>query len=268
MSSRIVALPMYREQPAALEAFWQGLRHHLEREELAGVPDVLTAPSDLGEHWLDPSVLLSQACGYPLVDHLAGRVRLVGTPRYAAAGCDGAFYRSRIVVRAEDPAGSIADLQGRRAAFNASDSQSGYNCLRAMVAPLARGGRFFEAAIETGSQRCSLAALQQGEADVAAVDCVSFALLADAEPRSVAGLRTLCWTKPTPGLPLVTALDTSDDDLFRLRRAFAAACRDSALAACRAALRLDGLEILPFGAYDVCRNMAAEAIERGYPVLA
>ncbi len=38
-------------------------------------------------------------------------------------------------MRSDDEAASIADLRGRRAAFNSTDSQSGYNAFRALIAP-------------------------------------------------------------------------------------------------------------------------------------
>ena len=85
-----------------------------------------------------PASILSQTCGYPYATRLRGRVRLVATPVYRAEGCDGARYRSVLLVRADDRAENLADLRGRRVALNADDSQSGHNALRAAVAPLAQ----------------------------------------------------------------------------------------------------------------------------------
>lgn len=189
--TRPASLPMYHAPADALAAFWAGLRAHMRREGLADVPERLATPGPLREHWLDPDLLLSQTCGYPLATALAGRVQLVGTPRYAAEGCDGPCYRSLVLVRDRDPARAVADLRGRRAAFNERDSQSGYNALRALAAPLAEAGRFFGSTVETGAHRRSLDLVRTGAADVAAVDCVTLALLRRDEPERVAGLRGL-----------------------------------------------------------------------------
>ena len=264
----IVALPMYAVPAPALATFWAGLRGHLIRMGLAGVPDALSEPSELYSHWLAPDLLLGQTCGYPLTTSLSGRVRYVGTPRYTAPGCDGPFYRSVLVVRADDPARHLADMAGRRVAFNSRDSQSGVNALRSLVAPLATDGRFFAATIETGGHRHSVQAVQGGQADIAAIDAVTFALLSRDHPAAVAGLRQLGFTAATPSLPFITALDMRDEDVARLRAALAAACTDTTLAASRSMLLLDGFDVLPLSAYDAMTTMRDDAAALGYPELA
>ena len=52
------------------------------------------------------------------------------------------------------------------------------NALRAVIAPLAEGGRFFAEIIETGGHAASLDLVAAGGADVAAIDAVSLALFA------------------------------------------------------------------------------------------
>lgn len=87
--------------------------------------------------------MLSQTCGYPLVTQLP-EVQTVGCFHYAAPGCEGRRYRSLLVVREADSHRMLGDFLGRRAVCNAEHSQSGYNVLRKMVAPLSREGRFFQ----------------------------------------------------------------------------------------------------------------------------
>lgn len=264
----VVSLPMYVQAAEAIQAFWSGLRRHLAEAGLPGLPEDLFWPDDFRAHWLSPATLLSQACGYPLVTLLAGRVQLVGTFRYAAPGCEGSDYASLVVVREDDPARTVADLAGRRAAFNSRDSQSGYNSLRALVAPHVRDGRFFGAVIESGGHASSMRLVREGGADVAAIDCVTHALAARADPQAVAGLRTLCLSERAPGLPLITAQATSEQDLARLRSAIAAACADPALAEQRAAFLLEGFDVRPLADYDRCLEMQERAKALGYPELA
>lgn len=265
MPERFVSLSMYAPAPEALTGFWRGLRRHMLAEGLDGIAEDLAQTDDPASLWTAPNLLLAQTCGYPLTHALRGRVRLVGTPCYSAAGCEGPLYSSAILVRAEDPAKVVADLAGRRAAFNTRDSQSGYSALRSAVAPWAERGRFFGGTIETRAHRLSMRAVGEGAADVAAVDCVTFALAA---PRERAGLRVLAHTTPVPGLPLVTALATTDDDVARLRSAFAAACADPELAPERQAMLLDGFAVVPLEDYAVMLEMEAEARALGYAELA
>ncbi|MGE0653812.1 MAG: phosphate/phosphite/phosphonate ABC transporter substrate-binding protein [Alphaproteobacteria bacterium] len=266
----LASLPMYDlpEAAAATAAWWQGLARAFRAEGVADVPDRLTAPVSIRDHWRRPDLLFSQTCGYPLTHGLAGRVRLVATPAYAARGCSGARYCSLLIVAEGSPAINLADLRGRRCAFNGKDSQSGYNVLRAMAAPLARGARFFASATETGGHRASIAAVARGEADLCAVDCVTHALLARHAPSALSGTRVLGESPPAPGLPYVTAGDADDDLVARLRAGLDRALADPSLVAARDDLLIVGAEALPLTAYGVLVEMETAAMETGYATLA
>jgi ABC-type phosphate/phosphonate transport system substrate-binding protein len=265
----IASLPMYDlpELAAATAAWWAGLRHHMVEAGVAGLPAVLTHPEDPHAHWRDPDLVFSQTCGYPLTHELKGKVQLLATPRYLAKGSEGATYVSQVIVRADDPAASIADLKGRRAAYNDRASQSGYNVLRHLVAPHAKGKPFFAAAIESGAHRRSLALVREGRADVAAIDCVTLELLARAAPQELDGIRVLSATARAPSLPYITSIGTSPEQLAQLRYGLAAACADPALAATRATLLIAGCETLPLAAYDEILVIERAARAAGYPEL-
>lgn len=262
---RLVSWPMYAVDADAVETFWTRLREALVDAGLSDVPAALTKPDDLVAHWRDPSLLLSQTCGYPFVTGLAGRVRYVATPRFAVPGCADGFYRSAVVVRRDEPATSLSAMRGCRAAFNSRDSQSGYNGLRALVAPLAAHGRFFGDTVETGAHRLSLQAVASGAADLAAIDVVTLALITSHEPAAASGLRVLCHTAAVPGLPLVTAAGTSDADLMRLRHAIDVTCRSDAAAR---ALRLSGAAVLSDHDYRMILAQRDDAFSSGYGDLA
>lgn len=256
------------ELRAATDAWWAGLVGHLRAAGVDGLPEDPERPAHLEELWLTPQLGLTQTCGYPLTHTLAGRVAYVATPCYAAPGCNGAEYRSLILVRGDDPAWQLSALRGRCAAVNAWDSQSGMSALRHALAPLAQGSPFFEAVIETGGHRESLVALQAGAVDVAAVDCVTFALLQRVAPVEVAGLRRIAWSLPAPGLPLVTRRSAGPAVIAALRRGLADAFADPSLAEPRRALLLDGVEVLPAKTYDQLLAMERDAVAAGYPQLA
>lgn len=264
------SLPMY-DLPgleAATDAWWAGLAAAFRAEGIRDVPARLTREADHAALWTAPDLLFSQSCGYPLTHALAGRVTLVATPIYHCAGCSGGSYRSEIVVRAEEQASSLAALKGCRAVVNAEDSQSGYNALRHSVMDFAEEGRFFGGVGLTGSHRASLQAVAAGEADLCAVDCVTYALLQRTEPELTRRLRVLASSASAPALPYITRRDIADDDLQRLRAGLARACADPALAEARVALLLTGVVVLPLSAYDRIRDMEAAAAAAGCLALA
>src|SRR5690606_40417779 len=97
-------------------------------------------------------------------------------PESAQDEWDGPLHGSLVVVRAEGDISGLGDLRGAVAAVNDRASQSGCAALRAVFAPVAGGGRFFSAVLETGSHLASMAAVGLGRAEVCAVDPVVWAL--------------------------------------------------------------------------------------------
>ena len=203
----IVALSMYEieETRDAHDRLWRSVSERLRELGIPGVPTALTRGVDDHEVWSSRDLLLGQICGLPLVTRYSDELHIVGTPVYEADGCDGIYYRSRIVVEASSTHQTIEDLRGATLAINDIDSQSGCNVLRAMVSPLARDGRFFGNVITTGSHRASMAAVCEGRADFAAIDCVLFATLQRFHPEETERLRTLTLSPEAPGLAMVTA---------------------------------------------------------------
>jgi ABC-type phosphate/phosphonate transport system substrate-binding protein len=244
------SLPMYDIDREAVQAWWRCIADLLRAEGFARVPSQVEWPQDLDAHWREPGLLLSQACGYPLVTGLADAVEVVGAFRYAAPGCEGIDYRSELVARDQDPGRGIEDFRGRVAAINARRSHSGCNALRALVAPLAHRGRFFSRTVRSGSHRESIALVRAGQADIAAVDCVTLALLGRRSPELPTGLRIVGSTAAAPGLPLVTSRNRSPDELQALRRALFAACAKPAFERLRQALLIEGFEIAAAPRWD------------------
>lgn len=252
----------------ANDALWAWLAARLRTVGVAEVPGTLDRTRPAPEVVRDPRLLLGQTCGYPLMTALHGTVRLVATPCYDLPGCEGALYRSAIVVAEDDPAQSLAELRGSVAAVNGPDSNSGMNVLRHAVAPLAVDGRFFADMRLTGAHLDSLAAVASGAARVAAIDCVTLGLAARHAPGRVAGTRILGWSVATPGLPLVTSVTTGDEDLARLRAGLDSALSAPELAGMRATLGLVGFDVLGLEDYAPILDIEREAAAQGYPTLA
>lgn len=270
---RIASLPMYDvpELRAETDALWAALARAMVAEGVDGVPERLTRDRGHRDVWLDPALLVGQTCGYPFVNALSGRVKMVATPRYAVPECAGAFYSSRVMVRVDLPVRRLDDLTGLVCAANERDSHSGMSALRALIAPVAHARgmkKFFSRVVWTGSHRKSLEMVAAGEADVAAVDCVTFALTASVRPDLAAAVREVARTAPCPGLPIITSVTTSDEDVARIRAALARVAADDAADATRHALLIDGFDVLPEAAYETVRELERGAVRLGYPELA
>src|SRR3546814_2648055 len=88
---------------------------------------------------------------------------------------------------------------------------------------LSSRSRLTRCALVTGVQTCALpiwAAMQAvaaGEADVCAIDCVTWCLLQRSEPALTTRLRGLASSQAAPALPYIAHRDIPGDDLQRLR---------------------------------------------------
>lgn len=261
---------MYVAPAVVVEAqrlFWAFLREHLRQDGIPGVPETLD--EDIAPHdaWLNPRLLLAQTCGFPLVKHLRGRVRLVATPVYQAPGCQGPTMCSVIVVRKEGTPPSLAAGAGLAVAINERGSNSGYNLLRAAVALHAGGKPFFSSVTETGGHLASMEAVRAGKADLAAIDCITYDLLRRHAPGRLEGLSILTQTPAGPNLPFITRLSASDGEVASIRNALKAAVATPELAEARAILGLTDVVVLEESAYDLLLQHERTAIDAGYPDL-
>ncbi|MXS19237.1 phosphate/phosphite/phosphonate ABC transporter substrate-binding protein [Pseudomonas oryzihabitans] len=258
----VAALTMYVEPAEVRDAY----RQLAEAVALRLGATLESAPEELPALWSHPELLLAQTCGYPWATRLRGQVRLVAAPRYRFEGCNEAEHCAFILVPDALDVASLADLRGKRVALNGLDSNSGMNLLRLAVAPLAERGRFFGEVIVSESHANSLALLQQGHADVAAVDAVTYGYLQRAQPERVAGLRLLQRTRPSPALPFITAASRSDAEVEALRRALSdSLAADPTLAEC---LAIEGFTAVDEVTYLPLLDWRREAVEQGYPVIA
>jgi ABC-type phosphate/phosphonate transport system substrate-binding protein len=238
---RVASLPMYDwpEIAWANDVLWSDIAARLNA---GGIP----APNKLERWrpsdtvWRDPGLVLSHTCGYPFSTRLRGIVRLVGTPIYDVPGCDGPYYSSMIVVRADEPGERLADVRGKRFAYNATDSLSGYLALGAAAkeAGVDAGLRQW---IETGSHRASICAVAEDKADVAAIDPVCWALALRHEREASSRLKVIAQTPLRPGLPFVTAIERSDAEVQAIRSAIVDSIADRETLLARHALSLAGL---------------------------
>jgi ABC-type phosphate/phosphonate transport system substrate-binding protein len=269
MTGYVAGFPMYDFGRLALanDALWQAIFSSLKAAGLTDVPSSLERSLPIAQLWTVPRLLLVQSCGYPVMTSLRDRVRLVATPCYRATGCTGAWHRSALVVRADDHREDLVALHGARCVANQRHSNTGMNLFRAAIAPLAKGRPFFESVTWSSSHRRSLARVAAGEADLTAIDAVTYAQLGRIEPDLVRQTRIIGWTEATPGLPFITAAGTSDATIDILRAALLEIAATPACEEICDELLLDGFEILPETVYQRVIELERRASDLGYPEL-
>lgn len=249
----IASLPMYDfpELREATDGFWRAMAAVLKVDI-----DLVRHPENWTDAWHSPDLLLSQTCGYPFTHDFKGQLKLVATPHYAAAGCEGPKYCSIVFARETMP---LHALEGQRAAFNNRDSMSGMLALKLVFQPLALSGRFFSEAIETGGHLASLEAVRLGRADVCATDAVTVAYMRRNRPGALEGLVEIARSPLVPGLPLVTR----GGNITALRSALAEVFADNSLAATRDALLLTSYSLLDEADYQQIITLEAEMQAKG-----
>ncbi len=262
----VASLPMYDlpELRPQTDALWQRLAVAMRDAGVKDVPDWLSRQEPCHSTWRRRDLIFSQTCGYPMMHEYRSVLRPLATPRYSAPGCRGSEYVSAVVVRANAEHKDIAALRDTVCAVNSSISQSGYNALRALIAPLSINGRFFSEVRVTGSHPGSIELVSAGQADICAVDCVTHALLGRYRPSALEGTRVMSYTPCCPGLPFVTRMDLDADQFDRLRDAVHEALGDTEGEEIRAALFIEGVDDTEFEDYQLILEMESAAAASGY----
>ncbi len=246
------------EVRAEIDAHWERLRDELRlrgigaperlartRKDLPSIPGGLrdaggkamaSGPAnlpadelDLNALWLHPELLLAQACWGPIERGLADHIRIVGQPSYdGVEGGKGPFYSSAIIMRGgaqampppSDRGAAIPLdlLRGQRFAYNDVDSMSGILALASDLEGMGETLDIFSDRKQSGSHRRSIKAVAEGAADVAAIDCKTFALAQRFEP-SARDVTVVGWTARRKGLPFITSRHTPIEVVTLLQEA-------------------------------------------------
>ncbi|OHV90506.1 phosphate/phosphite/phosphonate ABC transporter substrate-binding protein [Mesorhizobium sp. ORS 3428] len=200
-------------------------------------PDPATLPADefdFHQLWLSPALLFGQTCWGPMELGLAEHVQVIAQPGYDAfEGGQGELYSSALVMLADGgpPVASPEDgkavipldlIRGTRFIFNDLDSMSGLIGLTRDLEAMGESLEIFASRSESGGHRSSIVAIAEGRADIAAVDCRSWALAQRFEP-AARHVKVVGWTARRKGLPFITARTTPADVVASMRAAVAAA---------------------------------------------
>jgi ABC-type phosphate/phosphonate transport system substrate-binding protein len=263
------SLPMYNlpEMRPANTRFWEALRGLLLEAGLDDAPENLVFERGPVPPRLEPEMLFSQTCGYPLETVFKGQAIRLGAPIYDAPGCMGATHCAFFVVPEASPARSLADLKGSVFLLNSKVSNSGMNLPRRALAEIADGKPMFRQVIETGGHPASLDRLLRGGGDVASIDCVTYAFWRHYRPEAAARVRIVGETPPSPAIPFVTSIATPPAIVDILRDALRCVATEPRYAAARKGLMISSIENVPDDAYSGLIDYETEAAALGYPRL-
>lgn len=252
---------MYAVTPA-VKAHWHRLLGHALR--VAGLDWQMLdyeAPAPLSALWARDDLGLAMMCGLPFAQRKFRPV-LVAAPIPSPARYGGLpVYFTDIVVRADDPAQTLAETFGGVAGITLRDSFSGAVAfVNHVVQHRDLGLRAYRQWVgNLIHARGVIQALVEGRIDVGPIDSYSHDLLRLNDPTLAAQVRTVASTPARPIPPLVATADIDARALNRLRAALLSSADEPALRHSFTALQLSGFALADASAYDVLPPLAEVA---------
>jgi phosphonate transport system substrate-binding protein len=148
-------------------------------------------------------------CGLPYVQ-LARRwpppVELAAAPVLRGERYGGKpIYYSDVIVRADSPWHSFAELRGQSWAFNDPDSHSGYNVTRYRLVQMGETKGFFGRVVSAGWHQRAIRMVCDGEVDASAIDSQVLAIELRDHPELAAQLKIIDVLGPAAIQPVVVA---------------------------------------------------------------
>jgi ABC-type phosphate/phosphonate transport system substrate-binding protein len=266
---RTANLPMYAlpEMEAANSAFWAALKQRLHAKGVETAEIKLDGDKGPVQPGIGPKIFFTQICGYPLFKHYREQALLLATPHYAMPGCVGSTHRAFFMVRASDPAERLEDLRGGIFGCNSLLSNSGMNLPRLALARIAGGKPFFSYVVITGGHVTSLERLDEGRIDICSIDNVTWGYFRKFRPIAAKRYRILGETPPSPTLPFVTSVTTSESDAGAIAEALHEIMGDPQTADMQGMLQLAALSVPDVAAYERLAEYEREAANLGFPEL-
>jgi ABC-type phosphate/phosphonate transport system substrate-binding protein len=201
------SLPMYDmpEIRTSTDTFWRYLSesmqdHGIGKEDL---PHQLIRGRNPHDDWQRSDLVFSQTCGLPYVRDLRGQVTLLGSPAYDIDCAPGSYF-SLIIAHQDSDEPELDERATGRFAYNDKRSQSGF---AAYFSTLHEHGitKAPSEMIESGAHLQSIEMIADKQADIAAIDAVTFALALRHLP-AAKHVKAFARSEVTPGLPYIAGL--------------------------------------------------------------
>jgi ABC-type phosphate/phosphonate transport system substrate-binding protein len=241
----VASTRMYNVVPAAAAA-WRRLLHRVIEDSGVKLQIVEHAhPATLSSLWGRADLGCAFMCGWPLALE-GGQRPVIAAP--VPCGETGPRYHAVFIAAAGAPFQTIEAAFGGRFAFNSRESHSGWNMPQAHIAGL--GGAFRAAVGPYGPHQRAAAAVAAGEAEVASIDSLVWALLCRHAPEMTARLRVVGRTADQPSPPLVGSAALQDGAALRLQAALFGLAQDEPGRALLADVCLAGFAPATLADYD------------------
>jgi len=202
----IASLPMYDrpENKAAHDVFYS-----VFRAELGYGPKELNRDIAYDASWAQPDLLLGQICNLPYRAHYRDTLIPLLNCDHRLPDTPAGFYHSLFVVRAQDAERGLAPATLGRFAYNDALSQSGWG---AALERITEKGLQFHTTLRTGAHVDSIHAVASGDADLAAIDAVTWRLLQKWDTKTK-DLRVIGRTGLSPAMTFVTTKGNNPEKL-------------------------------------------------------
>ncbi|MCF6305665.1 MAG: PhnD/SsuA/transferrin family substrate-binding protein [Rhodobacteraceae bacterium] len=249
----IAALQMYDfpEIRENTDRFWQLIRAELSESGIT-CPQSLTRDQNAADIWRDDNLLFSQTCGLPYIRGLTGQAVLLGTPDYGLIPDQPGQYYSVVIVSKNTPRQTLAEMRNSVFAYNDTGSQSGAFAIFDTLFEQFGDMQFFGSCVASGSHLASVQMVASGQADIAAIDAVSWRYLEQFQ-NDTRHVRMFATTRPAPGLPYITGKNQNTAAISHaVERAIAALSEQD-----RAALGIKGFWWSKREDYQVLASRAA-----------
>ncbi len=189
------------------DRLWALARNILRARDIPA-PERLTHVEDYQPIWTSLELVVGQTCGWPFISRLSDQVMPFARFDFALPDLAPGQYQSVFLAREPHRFEALSEIgkwiraEASVIAVNDLNSQSGYRVLGECFNQVYEIPQ--EGLVLSGSHRNSIQMLASGQADLCAVDAVSWRLALAHEPAAqevhIAGR-----SNPIPGLPLITA---------------------------------------------------------------
>lgn len=197
------------ETEAQTDRLWKQLATLLQDNGM-DCPVTLSRNTASAKLWTSGTCLFSQTCGWPYINHLNTHLSLITTPVYDIDGCSGPYHNSRLVCRVDDQRQTLSEFSGATVAINEPNSQSGHQAMKSALTAASVSAPFFSKGIVSGAHRQSIQLVADGQADICAIDPVSWQLALRYNTKQTDTLRVIGNGPQIPGLPLVCSHEYAD----------------------------------------------------------
>ena len=239
----IACLDMYNwpESAAVFDMFWEKVHAGLAERGFDAPPSLSQKGEDLRSAADDASLLLGQVCGITYARDNDERPRFMPLGAFIVNDADlpAGSYSSVLITR-KDAAIDLDNPQSFSVAVNGYGSLSGWTVLAQYFSGQSATSPFADVVI-SGGHRNSAHMVATGQADLAALDVISWIMLERFEPALTAGLNRVGITPPRPGLPLVTSMHHDQELLAALNAAITEAMDTAEVKAAMASIGILGL---------------------------